>query len=738
MRIIQNKVEEKMPHNRHETLRTIYSKKAKKIQLPQNNDGSYMKASEVYGSLVFDYHKSISLSAEDKELIEKIIKEKKQLSEKLAHKYAKALLEWAMEQGATHFCHWFQPLTGETAEKHDAFLHLNGAKAIEELSVSQLIQGEPDASSFPNGGFRNTYEARGYTCWDLSSAIFIREFENGKVLYIPTGYVAYNGHALDVKTPLLRSIDVLSDKAGAFYEEMGVDAKTVSVSCGAEQEYFLIDKDLYFQRPDLVMTGRSLLGCLPVKNQQLNDHYFGSVPSRVLAFMNELDMKLYKLGIPAKTRHNEVAPGQFELASIYKEANETADNNHVVMSMLKETALDHGFVCLLHEKPFAGMNGSGKHLNWSMATHLGKNLLSPSHEPHKNYRFLATVAIVMAGVFRHSEMLRASIAGHSNDHRLGAHEAPPAIISVFLGDTLTKIFESLAQGEVFNDQGVLGLDLGAKQLAHIFQDNTDRNRTSPFAFTGNKFEFRAVGSSASIGIPLAILNGAVADIFEESLDLVKDFKSRGQSHEEAFLSLAKHWYLQAKEVVFNGDGYSEAWIKEAEKRGLSHLKTSPEAFKCLKDSQYTGFLTRLGIFKSKELETYANVFYERYNTSRNIEFETQCDMINRYVLPYTLKFKTEVAKTIGALKNIGEKPRWEKELFKEIDFHQASLMGNVSLLKKGMKYYQGLGDHEYAEKIIEELLPLSQSITEASNKLEEMISDEIWGLPTIYEMLFMR
>ena len=724
--------------NRHKSLRTIFSRKPKHVEFPKDAQGNYLKASELYGQLVFDYKSSKKLTSEDKQKIAEVLSGNKNLDRELADKFAASLLEWATDHGVTHFCHWFQPLTGSTAEKHDAFLDLDGTRAIEELSGKQLAKGEPDASSFPNGGFRNTYEARGYTSWDLTSDIFIRESENGKILYIPTGFVTYDGHALDVKTPLLRSTDALNTAATTFYQEAGLDISGVTVNSGAEQEYFLVDKHLFYQRPDLVMSGRALVGTLPTRNQQLDDHYFGSVPARVLAFMNDLEVKLYKVGIPAKTRHNEVAPGQFEIASIYKSANQTADNNHLLMSLLKEVAEKHGFVCLLHEKPFAGINGSGKHINWSISTSEGKNLLNPTAEPHKNASFLATLAIVIEAVHRHAEMLRVSIASHSNDHRLGANEAPPSIISIFLGDTLTKVCDSIEKGENFEGGTLADLDLGSGGLAAILQDNTDRNRTSPFAFTGNKFEFRAVGSTASIGVPMTILNAAVADVFNESTKLLKEYKDAGQSSEEAMLTLTKHWYTHAKAVVFNGDGYSDDWITEAEGRGLSNLRTSADAFECLYDDKYTNFLKELKIFKTQELSTYANVFFERYNMQRDIEFRTLADMVNKYILPYTLNYKTNVCQAIKAMKDIGESAEAEKEILKNINFYQAILTTNTNNLVESMNSYESLDPREYARKIVDELLPYSEKVAEASNKLESIIPDGEWGLPTVYDMLFIR
>jgi len=484
-----------------------------------------------------------------------VIEGKKTIDRPLATKVANSVLEWAISKGATHFCHWFQPLTGSTAEKHDAFLSFDNDRPIEALSASQLMQGEPDASSFPNGGSRATFEARGYTTWDLTSPLFIQNSSNGKTLVIPTAFVSYHGDALDTKTPLLRSELKVNEVVTKFCHLTGMkDVGRITTTCGAEQEYFLIDKAFYFSRQDLVMTGRALFGSLTSRNQQLEDHYFGMIEDRVLAYMQEVEIELYKMGIPAKTRHNEVAPGQFELAPIFKDTNVAADSNQVVMTVLRNVALKHDFVCLLHEKPFAGVNGSGKHLNWSMSTDTGVNLLEPGHDPQDNYRFLAVLATVTEAVQRHADIIRMGIASHSNDHRLGANEAPPSIMSVFLGTTLTEILNSMISGGKYVASNKTILDLGTRQLADLFKDNTDRNRTSPFAFTGNKFEFRACGSSASIGYPLSLLNAAVADVFEETNKFIEDEISKGKSADEALLAVILKWYGNAQKSVFNGDG----------------------------------------------------------------------------------------------------------------------------------------------------------------------------------------
>ncbi|MGZ3788621.1 MAG: glutamine synthetase III [Bacteriovorax sp.] len=506
------------------------SRTPRHFEIPKDNLGAPKRVSDYYGELTFDFKTSEDISDAIKKEIVKAIDEGKGIKKENAEAVANAVTAWAVKNGATHFCHWFQPLTGGTAEKHDAFFQIKDGKPIERLSASQLMQGEPDASSFPNGGSRSTFEARGYTTWDLTSPMFLMESVNGRTLCIPTAFVSYNGDALDVKTPLLRSISKLNMAATKFLQLAGhSDSTSVQVTCGAEQEYFLIDKAFYFARPDLVMTGRTLFGALSTRNQQLEDHYFGLIPDRVLAFMQELDYELHRLGIPAKTRHNEVAPAQFELAPIFSEANVAADNNQMVMTTMRRIAEKHDMMVLLHEKPFAGINGSGKHVNWSMSDNTGLNLLEPGSEPHSNLRFLATVAMIVHALHRHSKPLRMAISGAGNDHRLGANEAPPSIISAYLGDTLGKIFHSIAEDKTFSPTMNKVLDLGTNQLAHLLKDNTDRNRTSPFAFTGNKFEFRAVGSSQAIGFPMTILNAAVTEVMIESNLYLEAELAKGQT-----------------------------------------------------------------------------------------------------------------------------------------------------------------------------------------------------------------
>lgn len=730
-----------MAHDpRQQAKLSVYSRKTRKCSVPMNEQGKYLKVSQYYGENVYNYHLSKSLSLEDKDSLKQVIDGKRTITKDLASKIANSVMDWAIAKGATHFCHWFQPLTGSTAEKHDAFLSFDGDRPLEALSASQLMQGEPDASSFPNGGSRATFEARGYTTWDLTSPIFIKEAANGKTLVIPTAFVSYHGDALDTKTPLLRSDLRINEVMNKFCHLIGMkDVQKVYTTCGAEQEYFLIDKAFYFGRQDLVMTGRALFGSLTSRNQQLEDHYFGLIEDRVLAYMQEVEIELYKMGIPAKTRHNEVAPGQFEMAPIFKDSNTAADNNQIVMTVLRTVALKHDFVCLLHEKPFAGVNGSGKHLNWSMSTDTDVNLLEPGHNPHENFRFLAVVATVVEAVYRHQDIIRMGIASHGNDHRLGANEAPPSIMSVFLGDTLTKIFESMISGGKYVHSARQILDLGARQLADLFKDNTDRNRTSPFAFTGNKFEFRACGSSASIGYPLSILNAAIIDVFEETNKIIEDEMKAGKSADDALMAVVIKWYANAQAIVFNGDGYSQDWVKEAAKRGLGNLRTTPEAIAVLKDAKKTNVLLRTGVFRESEISTRYNVMLERYIKCREIELKTLHQMVNKQIIPAAVEYKALLAASVKAHKDVGADAAVELEVLKSL----ADLTRNIhaqaqSLITQLEESHHKLSEEDLSKKIGSDLMPASFQIADLCNQIEELVPDEKWPVPKFYDMLFIR
>lgn len=725
---------------RHQAKSTVLGRKSRKCNVPVNEQGRYLKVSQYYGENVFNYHLSKSLSLEDKDALKQVIDGKKQIDRLLATKVANAVLEWASAKGATHFCHWFQPLTGSTAEKHDAFLSFDNDRAIETLSGSQLMQGESDASSFPHGGSRATFEARGYTTWDLTSPLFIQESTNGKTLVIPTAFISYHGDALDTKTPLLRSDLKVNEVVTKFCHLIGMkEVNKVFTTCGAEQEYFLIDKAFYFSRPDLVMTGRALMGSLTSRNQQLEDHYFGMIEDRVLAYMQEVEIELYKMGIPAKTRHNEVAPGQFELAPIFKDANVAADNNQIIMTVLRNVALKHDFVCLLHEKPFAGVNGSGKHLNWSMSTDTGVNLLEPGHNPHENFRFLAVVATVTEALFRHADIIRMGIASHGNDHRLGANEAPPSIMSVFLGETLTKILDSMLSGGKYEAAAKKIMDMGTKQLAALTKDNTDRNRTSPFAFTGNKFEFRACGSSASIGYPLSILNAAVVDIFQESNEILEAELAKGKTVDDALSTVILKWYGNAQKVVFNGDGYSQEWVKEAASRGLGNYRTTPEAIAMLKDAKKTNFLMKTNVFTEGEISTRHNVMLERYIKCRQIELKTLANMVLQKVVPAAVDYKAQLAESIKKQKDCGADSSLETELLKDLATLSKSLYEQTVNLNSILdELHHKLDEESFAKKIAADLMLQSVKIADLCNKIEEIVPEENWPMPKFFDMLFIR
>ncbi|MGB0452947.1 MAG: glutamine synthetase III [Bacteriovoracaceae bacterium] len=717
------------------------SRKERKVELPMDSTGKRLNVSHYFGMNVFNVLEAEEIPEKIKEEIREVVTNKaKNLSEESAKVVAKTVMDWALSRGVTHFCHWFQPLTGATAEKHDAFLDIDfgTGKPIEKFSSSMLLQGEPDASSFPHGGSRSTFEARGYTSWDFTSPLFIIESANSSTLCIPTAFVSYNGDALDVKAPLLRSISALNREATKFLNTIGEkDVTEVTATCGCEQEYFLIDKALFNARPDLVMTGRTLLGSLSAKNQQLSDHYFGTINDRVVAFMGELDHELYKLGIPAKTRHNEVAPGQFEIAPVFSESNVAADQNQILMATITRVAEKHNFKAALHEKPFAEINGSGKHLNWSMATNTGINLLEPGNEPESNVRFLTVVSTIVAAVHRHAEMLRMAIASASNDHRLGANEAPPSIISVFLGDTLGRIFEAIHKDETFTPTREHLLEMGTEQLAHLQKDNTDRNRTSPFAFTGNKFEFRAVGSSRAVGYPLTFLNTAVAATFAEATSFIESEVAAGKSIEGAQTTLTKKWMTEAYQVIFNGDGYSDEWVKEAESRGLSNLRTTADALPVLRDEEKIKFLIDMDVLKRPELETRHNVLTEQYNLLREIEFRTQIQLVNQHVIPSVIGYKRELAKLIDEQEDIKIPCSVERELLKRINFALESLYSSTEQLKEGLNSL-GSNDTADAKTIAGTLFPLSEKVAESASALEDIVPDSSWTLPTYFDMLFLR
>jgi|HubBroStandDraft_2_1064218.scaffolds.fasta_scaffold11796_3 glutamine synthetase len=649
----------------------------------------------------------------------------------LADAVAQAMKEWAMEKGATHYTHWFQPLTGSTAEKHDSFYGPVGdGTAIAEFSGKELIQGEPDASSFPTGGIRATFEARGYTAWDPTSPAFVLENPNGALLCIPTAFTSWTGEALDNKIPLLRSMDALSGAAMRALDLLGVEeASRVFTTTGCEQEYFLIDEQYFFERPDLVTTGRTLFGAKPPKGHELDDHYFGSIPERVLAYMLEVELELAKLGIPIKTRHNEVAPNQFEVAPIFENSNVGSDHQMVTMQIMQNTARRYGLVCLLHEKPFAGVNGSGKHNNWSMGTDTGLNLLEPGDTPAENLQFLFFCAAVIEAVNKHQALLRASIASAGQDHRLGANEAPPAIISIFLGAELEKVFGAIEAGKVQASKPGSFLGLGTPVLPKLPLHGGDRNRTSPFAFTGNKFEFRALGSNSSPAWPNTVLNTIVAESVDDLTDKLKAaLKGSGATLEKAVTSVVKEVWAANKQVVFDGDGYSEAWHKEAEKRGLANLKTTPDALPWLIEKQTVATFKKYKVLSKRELESRYEVFTEQYVININIESETAATISRTMLLPAAVRYLNELQAS-GLEELVGEVEPLIKELhFAQLKLEDANLdenHPNTPILKEAL----------YMRDTV---IPAMQDVRDVADRLEKLVADDLWPLPKYSEMLFIK
>jgi len=640
---------------------------------------------------------------------------------------AAAMKDWALENGATHFTHVFQPLTGSTAEKHDSFFEPKGGegKALAGFSGSELIQGEPDASSFPTGGVRATFEARGYTAWDPTSPAFILENPNGSLLCIPTAFASWTGEALDAKIPLLRSMDALSRSAIKALRLLGdEESKRVFTTVGPEQEYFLIDEQYYFERPDLISTGRTLFGAKPPKGQELDDHYFGTIPERVLAFMLESELELRKLGIPVKTRHNEVAPGQYEIAPVFENSNVGSDHQQLTMRVMENVARRYGLVCLLHEKPFAGVNGSGKHNNWSMGTDTGSNLLDPGDTPADNIHFLFFCAAVIQAVNKHQGLLRASAANIGQDHRLGANEAPPAIISIFLGSELEKVFDAISTGEGDPHTPASFLDLGATVLPSLPMHGGDRNRTSPFAFTGNKFEFRALGSSQSLAFPNTVLNTIVAEAIDELADKLSELTSGGKDAAEAVAEVVKESYLANKPIVFGGDNYSEEWHAEAEQRGLKNLKTTPDALPEMLSDQTVAAFENYSVLSKRELESRFEVAAEQYAIRANIEAETTFSIAKTMLLPAALRHL--------ALYRAAERPAADVEQL--VGALEAAL-GALEAANSEPAELEGIEGAIHAR---DKQLAAMAEVREAADALEKVVADDLWPLPKYEEMLFIK
>jgi glutamine synthetase len=674
------------------------------------------------------------------------IRHGKKLDLEIAPTVAQVIKEWAIGRGVTHFTHWFQPQTGLTAEKHDAFLNFDDDRqALESFSGSQLIQSEPDASSFPSGGLRATWEARGYTAWNPASPVFIVESGGSKTLCIPSVFIGYNGEALDEMTPLLRSSDALSERAIELLELLGdKGVQRVFTTLGAEQEYFLIDRGHFALRPDLVMAGRTLLGAPPPRGQQLEDHYFGGIPERIQACISEAEHELYKLGVPIVTRHNEVAPSQFEMAPMFEETDIAVDHNQMAMAVLRRVALRHGLQALLNEKPFAGINGSGKHCNWSLSIAAdspeldGFNLLKPGKTPHQNIRFLVFLAAVLKGVHRHAGLLRAGIASSGNEHRLGANEAPPAIISVFMGGSLTAMIESIAAGKTSANAAQAMIKLGVARLPEIEKDNTDRNRTSPFAFTGNKFEFRAVGSSASIAFPIVLLNAAVAEALGEITEQIRGTMKKGKSVDDVVLAVVRQAFKETASVRFEGNNYSDEWVKEAEKRGLPNLRRTPEALEQMTSRSSRTLLNKLGILSKAELESRYHVRMERYVKDILIEMHTLKEMLDTVVLPAAFSYSGELAASAAHAVTAGIKNVPQIDAANEVGALIEALRTRRAELVSAIEKAEELHDDlpKQAKFLTSTGADSMVAAREIADQLELTISDECWPLPKYREMLF--
>ncbi len=698
-----------------------------------------INVTDIFGSMVFN--ESVMREYLPKKVfqdVQEAIKSGYELSPATADVVAAAMKDWAVSKGATHYTHWFQPLTGITAEKHDSFVTFpKGGKTLLEFSGKELIKGEPDASSFPSGGLRATFEARGYTAWDITSPAFLKEDAAGVILCIPTAFCSYTGEALDKKTPLLRSAEAVSREALRIVRLFGNKTATkVNTSVGPEQEYFLVNKDMYAKRKDLIYTGRTLFGAPSPKGQELEDQYFGAIREEVGSFMKDLNVELWKLGITAKTQHNEVAPAQHELATIYDDANSAVDHNQLVMETMKKVALRHNLVCLLHEKPFAGVNGSGKHNNWSLCTDDGVNLLDPGVTPHENIQFLLVLACILKAIDTHADLLRQSASDVGNDHRLGANEAPPAIISVFLGDQLDDVVRQLVEtGEAKSCIEGSKLETGVSTLPDFEKDATDRNRTSPFAFTGNKFEFRMVGSSDSIASPNTTLNAIVAEAFAEAADRLEGV----EDFDMAVHDLIKEYLTKHQRIIFNGNGYSEEWVAEAERRGLPNIKSMVDAAATLTTEKAVTLFEKFNIFTQVELEAREEVLYETYAKMINIEALTMIDMACKQIIPAVVKYTTRLAESISAVKSAC--PQADVSAQSKLLVKISSLLGEVKKGVEDLKAAQESAASKGCEKAIahayhDEVMPAMSALRAPADELETLVDRDLWPLPTYGDLLF--
>jgi glutamine synthetase len=699
------------------------------------------KPTDEFGSLTFNEEVQRARLPKDVfRALRRAIAHAETLDPSVADILASALKDWAVEHGATHYTHWFQPMTGITAEKHDAFLNpTSDGRAVAEFSGKELVKGEPDASSFPSGGMRSTFEARGYTAWDPTSPPWLLVTPNGTTLVIPTAFVSWTGEALDKKTPLLRSMDALSKQAIRILRLFGSKAQRVVTTCGPEQEYFLIDRQFYFNRPDLINAGRTLFGAKPPKGQEMEDHYFGSIPERVLGFMQEVERELYKVGVPVKTRHNEVAPSQYEVAPIFENANVATDHQMMTMEVMRRMAPKFGLACLLHEKPFAGVNGSGKHLNWSMSDDLGNNLLNPGDTPHDTIQFLVFVGAVLRAVNKFQGLLRFGIASAGNDHRLGANEAPPAIISVFLGDMLTDIFaqiEKAGSAKTTKSGGIL--DIGVGVLPKLPRDAGDRNRTSPFAFTGNKFEFRAVSANQSIAFPNVTLNVAVAESLDYAATELEKSLKEGKKLQLAVKGLLTKLIKDNKRIIFNGNNYADEWQKEAGKRGLLNHRTSVDAFGEILKPDVVNAFEKFGVLKPRELKARHEVALEQYNKTINIEAQLMVLMGSRYILPAAIRYQGQVAQSVANVKAAGGTAKETRRALDTITKLTDDFKVRVDKLQELLEH-EGNGDAEkHAKYFRDKVVPAMTTLREAGDSLEIIVPHDLWPLPTYREMLFVK
>ncbi len=692
-----------------------------------------LNVSEIFGCNVFN--ESVMQSRLPKAVfkaLKKTMEEGKEVNREIADVVATAMKDWALEKGATHYTHWFQPMTGITAEKHDAFINpVSDGKVIMEFSGKELIKGEPDASSFPSGGLRVTFEARGYTTWDPTSYAFVKD----GTLYIPTAFCSYGGEVLDKKTPLLRSMEAINAQALRILHKLGKSVTRVTTTVGAEQEYFLVDKEMYKKRKDLILSGRTLFGAKPSKGQELEDHYFGNIRTRVSDYMKELDEELWKLGILAKTKHNEVAPAQHELAPIFSTTNIATDHNQLTMEIMKKVAERHNLVCLLHEKPFEGVNGSGKHNNWSMSTNDGENLLDPGKSPKDNKQFLLFLSAIIKAVDEYADLIRVSASGAGNDHRLGANEAPPAIISIFLGDELTSILQCIARGETVCASEKHFMETGVAALPTFVKDTTDRNRTSPLAFTGNKFEFRSLGSSASIACANIVLNTAVAEELKQFADRLDE----ASDVDAEIMAIIRETMEKHGRIIFNGNNYSEEWVQEAKERGLLNLRTTVDALPEFKSEKNIKLYENHGIFTKAEIESRYEILFENYSKTINIEALTMLDMAKKEILPAVLKYNKEIFETLKVKQEIGLSISLEKEKDYAIKLSNLteSLMSKIDDLDKVLlnvkEYEEGL---ELAKYYRDYVIEAMNALRMASDELEVIVSSESWPFPTYVDLLF--